>query len=155
MCRVKAAKTQKSAKTKLEVRALTIRQPWAELILRGRKPYELRSWSTKYRGPLVIHSAAKVDSIDAIQLGLDPDRLVTGAFVGFALLTEVRPFTRRDAQLLKARRGGLGMWKRDLFSWVLTKPHRIARPIKAKGQLGLTKVPLSVQRQIGKIPVAR
>ena len=25
-------------------RALTIRQPWAELIVRGRKPYEIRSW---------------------------------------------------------------------------------------------------------------
>ena len=42
------------------VRALSIQQPWAEMILRKKKPYELRSWSTNYRGPLVIHAATKL-----------------------------------------------------------------------------------------------
>jgi ASCH domain len=59
-------RSTKSRETKnLSIKALTIRQPWAELILRGRKPFELRSWRTKYRGPLVIHAAAKVDAEDA------------------------------------------------------------------------------------------
>lgn len=134
-------------------RALTIRQPWAELILQGRKPFELRSWTTKYRGPLVIHSAGKVDAEDAIRLGLDPDKLVTGAFVGVALLTDVRRYTRRDASLLKKKRGNIGGWYPDLFSWVLTKPRRISNPIKAKGRLGLIKIPISILRRIGKLPV--
>jgi hypothetical protein len=58
------------------IKALTIRQPWAELILRGRKPFELRTWRTKYRGPLVIHAAAKVDAWDARHFGLNPENLV-------------------------------------------------------------------------------
>lgn len=152
---MKAAKKHKSAKAKLELRALTIRQPWAELILRGRKPYEIRSWSTKYRGPLVIHSAAKVNSGYAIELGLNPDKLVAGAFVGVAVLTDVRPFTRNDAWLLKKNRAGFGGWEPDLFSWVLAKPRRIAPPIKAKGKLGLIKVSQSAVRRTGTWPTAR
>ncbi len=131
----------------LAVKALTIRQPWAELILRGRKPYELRSWRTKYRGPLVIHAAAKVDSDDARQLGLNPETLTTGCFVGIAVLSDVRPYTGTDAKLLSSKRAG-GDWYPNLFSWVLMKPRRIS-PVKAKGQLGLFKVPKAVEHRIG------
>ena len=131
------------------IKALTIRQLWAELILRGRKPYELRSWRTKYRGPLAIHASAKVDAEDARQLGLDPEGLIAGAFVGVVILSDVRPHTREDARLLKKRRAGFG-WFPGNFSWVLKKPRRI-RPVKAKGQLNLFKVPKVVERRIGKL----
>jgi activating signal cointegrator 1 len=42
-------------------KVLTIRQPWCDLILGGAKWCENRSWSTKYRGPLWIHAASKVE----------------------------------------------------------------------------------------------
>ena len=38
-------------------KAITIRQPFAWLIVQGIKPVENRSWETKFRGPLAIHSA--------------------------------------------------------------------------------------------------
>jgi hypothetical protein len=95
---MKSSESPKS--TNGEVKALTIRQPWAELILRGRKPFELRTWRTKYRGPLVIHAAAKVDAWDARHFGLNPENLVTGAFVGFAILKDVRPYTRVSGKSL-------------------------------------------------------
>lgn len=40
-----------------EVRALTLHQPWATLVACGHKMVETRSWSTRYRGPLAIHSS--------------------------------------------------------------------------------------------------
>lgn len=151
----KAAATRKrNVKTKANdeepkpVRALTIRQPWPELILRGRKPFEIRSWNTKYRGPLVLHAGAKVDSNSATQLGLNPDELIFGAFVGVALLKDVRPYKREDARLLKKKRGGFGYWSPGLFAWVLTQSRRFIRPIEAKGKLGLIKVPNAILRQI-------
>lgn len=128
------------------IRALSIRQPWAELILRGRKPYELRSRRTKYRGPLVIHAAMRVDSDDARRLGLRPEKLPTGCFVGAVVLSDVRRYTREDAKLLRKRRAG-GGWYPGLFSWVLKKPRRIS-PIKGKGRLGLFRVPPAVERRI-------
>lgn len=39
-------------------RALTLWQPWASLVALLVKQIETRSWSTKYRGPLLIHAAA-------------------------------------------------------------------------------------------------
>jgi hypothetical protein len=140
----------KSSKTKiLSIKALTIRQPWAELILRGQKPYELRTWNTKYRGLLVIHAATKIDAENARRLGLNPEKLIAGAFVGVAILSDVRPYTREDAKLLKERRVGFG-WYPYIFSWVLKKPRRIS-PIMGKGQLNLFKVPKAVERRIRRL----
>ena len=99
-------RSNKSPGTKKpRIKALTIRQPWAELILRGCKPYELRSWRTNYRGPLVIHAAMKIDVEDARRLGLNPEKLIVGAFVGVAILSDVRPYSREDARLLQKKKG--------------------------------------------------
>lgn len=35
---------------------LSIRQPWAWLIVQGHKPVENRTWSTPFRGELLIHA---------------------------------------------------------------------------------------------------
>lgn len=37
--------------------AISIRQPWAWLILYGGKDIENRSWPTRFRGPVLIHAA--------------------------------------------------------------------------------------------------
>ncbi len=39
------------------MRALSIRQPWAWLIVNGHKDIENRSWPTRFRGPVLIHAA--------------------------------------------------------------------------------------------------
>ncbi len=47
-------------------RALTLWQPWASLIAIGAKTIETRSWSTAYRGPLLIHAGASTAGIDQL-----------------------------------------------------------------------------------------
>lgn len=39
--------------------ALSIKQPWAHLIISGAKPVENRTWTTAYRGLLYIHAAKR------------------------------------------------------------------------------------------------
>ena len=39
------------------MKALSVRQPWAFLIVNGYKPVENRQWWTQYRGPVLIHAA--------------------------------------------------------------------------------------------------
>jgi hypothetical protein len=97
------------------IRALTIRQPFPELILRRRKPYEIRSWRTNYRGPLVIHSAARIKTDCAKESGLKPETLVTSAFVGVVVLSDVRPYTRADSKLLNQKRAIGGWSTRSIF----------------------------------------
>ncbi|MEC5321592.1 ASCH domain-containing protein, partial [Brenneria populi subsp. brevivirga] len=41
------------------MKALSIRQPWAWLIVNGYKGTENRSWKTHYRGPVLIHASSR------------------------------------------------------------------------------------------------
>jgi uncharacterized protein (UPF0264 family) len=44
------------------VKALSIKQPWATLLVHGRKTIEVRRWQLRYRGQLLIHAARIPDS---------------------------------------------------------------------------------------------
>ena len=46
------------------MKALSIRQPWAWLIIHGGKDVENRSWSTHYTGPLAIHAGKGMSAAD-------------------------------------------------------------------------------------------
>jgi hypothetical protein len=39
------------------VKALSIRQPWAWLIVNGHKDIENRSWTTRFRGEILVHAS--------------------------------------------------------------------------------------------------
>jgi hypothetical protein len=43
------------------MKALSIRQPWAWLIVHGHKDVENRTWATNYRGPLLVHAGLTLD----------------------------------------------------------------------------------------------
>ena len=43
------------------MKVLTIKQPWASLIVNGHKKYEFRSWKTKYRGKILIHAGKSLE----------------------------------------------------------------------------------------------
>jgi len=43
--------------SKMMMKAITLRQPWANLIAEGKKTIETRKWRTEYRGDLVICSS--------------------------------------------------------------------------------------------------
>jgi hypothetical protein len=40
--------------------ALSIRQPWAWLIVNGYKDIENRTWATKFRGPVLVHAGKQM-----------------------------------------------------------------------------------------------
>ncbi len=43
------------------MKALSIRQPWASMIILGHKPVENRNWQCKHRGALLIHASKNWD----------------------------------------------------------------------------------------------
>ncbi len=45
------------------MRAITIRQPWASMIVHCGKDIENRTWRTSYRGPLLIHAGTAHDEV--------------------------------------------------------------------------------------------
>jgi hypothetical protein len=105
------------------MRALVVRQPWSGRIASGRKTIELRSWTTRYRGPVIIVAGSKPWG------KLDPDGPL-GVVVCVVDLVDVRPAAPDDED-------AAGIAPPDgWFAWVLENP----RPVKlapAKGRLGL------------------
>ena len=43
------------------MKVLTIKQPFATLIIDGYKEYEFRTWKTKFRGEFLIHAGQSID----------------------------------------------------------------------------------------------
>ena len=69
------------------MKAITIQQPFAELIAQGRKRYEFRAWKTAYRGEILIHAAKKVDREAAVRFG-ESAAYDTGCIVAKAVLSD-------------------------------------------------------------------
>lgn len=126
--------------------ALSIRQPWAELILQGRKTIELRKWDTDYRGLVWLHTGTAANpSLDRSFDVADPPR---GAFVGRINLDEVSPI---DAERWKRWRGqhlDSGRYQPGLFAWHLSSVQRLRQPVPARGQLRLFGVDEELARRL-------
>lgn len=116
--------------------ALTIKQPWAELIAHGFKDIENRSWPTKFRGWVLIHASKRDDQDEwdsarsliqsrKILIGRSSEKFGRGGVVGVARIVDcVREssspwfvgefgFVLADASPLPffACRGALGFWR--------------------------------------------
>ena len=71
------------------MKVLTIKQPWATLIMQGNKSYEFRSWQTKYRGDLLIHAGKGIDKEAMKRLAkYIPKELPVGKILGKVTLVD-------------------------------------------------------------------
>jgi ASCH domain len=50
------------------MKIISIRQPWASLIVEGFKEVENRTWRTLYRGPVIVHASLRADDISDDEL---------------------------------------------------------------------------------------
>jgi len=128
----------------VNIKALSLIQPWASLIMDGRKTIETRSWATKYRGPLAIHASLKLDKEAAKQFGYllaIPARLVIanlpfllprGAVLGIAILKGCVQFPNTLAPP-----DPYGDFTPGRFGWLFMNAKAFEHPIPAKGHLGL------------------
>lgn len=102
------------------MRTLSIRQPWAWLIVNGHKDIENRNWSTVYRGPLLLHAGklmgkryhTEVSEWVQYEFGIDLpafDDLPRGGIVGTATLVDCV----RDSSSPWFSPGGVGWLLRD------------------------------------------
>jgi hypothetical protein len=113
-----------------ELPALSVRQPWAWLIVNGLKDIENRSRQTRHRGPLLIHASKSFDDYTenielvkreyGISVPLEVDR---GGIVGVV-------------DVIDCVENHKSKWFNGPFGWVLANPRRLKfRP--CNGALGL------------------
>ncbi len=121
---------------KTDIRALSIRQPWAWAICAGLKRTENRSWSTNYRGTIAIHASLSTQGLNELRPSFDrvddqhPVR-VTGAIIGLADLVDVASYGPQHEQ---------DPFAFGPFCWTFTNARLLSEPIPLKGKLNLFKL---------------
>jgi hypothetical protein len=128
------------------MRALSIRQPWASLIVYAGKNVENREWKTNYRGPILIHAskgmtkAEKENAFECAEFDCDvsPALLASmpmerGAVIGIAKITDC--VTQHQSP-----------WFCGTYGFVL-KDVQAIEPFPFLGQLGFFDVPYTKAEQ--------
>lgn len=122
------------------MKALSIREPWATAVVMGWKDIENRSWSTTYRGPLLIHAAATVLSRAAMDAAEDFVAKRAPVFSSASIPPYERGGIIGVVDLVDVVRACDSPWFVGPVGWVL----RNARPLPfmaMKGRLGLFEAP--------------
>lgn len=121
------------------MKALTIKEPWASLIIEKYKKYEFRSWKTKYRGKILIHAGLSVEK-DMMQRFKDYDiSIKPGYIIGEATLTDcilVDENFNKELRAIDPIVYGRSNHAKT-YAWKLEDIVKYEKPIPCKGKLGL------------------
>lgn len=122
------------------MKCLSVSQPFADLIVTGKKTLELRNWNTKFRGEFLIHAPIKIRLEDCRRLKIKPD-LPTGMIVGKATLYDVKEyFSQKELNEDKKFHFALAKFPNKKFGFMLKNPKLFRIPIPWKGKLGFFDV---------------
>lgn len=116
-----------------ELKAMSIRQPWAYSVCVGSKTVENKAKKTTYRGPLVIHASAQKADLSHVAREVGKQNVPTqlfafGAAIGIVDLVDVVEMNRS----LEGNRSANGP-----MCWILANARMFSGPIPMKGQLGI------------------
>jgi len=120
------------------MKTLTIKQPYASLIVEGYKEYEFRTWKTNYRGRILIHAGKGIDkeTINNFKpLELDyPNGYIIGS-------VEIVDCIKVDDKLREELKKSPSVYEKiiknkdyDGYAFKLANPRKI-KPIEASGKL--------------------
>lgn len=147
------------------MKALSLRQPWAWLVVTGYKTIETRTWKTNYRGLLLIHASGKWDkraeadyraileeayrgtglpilplhNIERAYRSSAIDSVkFTGGIIGFVGLSACMPFTKLEWHYTAKRHlVPLGWGYEGRLAWHMYNATKFPESIACKGMLKL------------------
>lgn len=146
------------------MKAISLWQPYASLIGRG-KVHETRSWSTSYRGPIVIHAAKRWTQDERDIYCAEPfkaalkefwffdQELPLGAIVAIANLVACKPTKGIKNEFgsgpkyapwvhaLSAQDRAFGDFTPGRFGWEFAHVSILPNPIPYRGAQGLFEIP--------------
>lgn len=135
------------------MKAITLHQPFASLIILGVKHFETRSWNITYRGKIAIHAGKAIHQFDELfghlpvvmQLLIKDkimqaygsyDNLPTGATLGTATIDRVYT-TERATTFISDIEQACGDYSPCRYAWSLQDAKPFNVPIPCKGQQGI------------------
>ena len=121
------------------MKVLTIKQPWASLIVNGYKKYEFRSWKTNYRGKILIHAGMSIENDMALKVKKYNLEYVKGAIIGEAEIVDcILVDEQFNNQLIQIDKVVYGKNNHiTTYAWKLENIKKYDNPIYIKGKLGL------------------
>lgn len=120
------------------MKALTIKEPWASLIINDYKKYEFRSWKTNYRGKILIHAGMSIEKDMLEKIKNYNIEITKGAIIGEADLVDCILVNEAfDKELRNIDNIVYGNNHIDTYAWKLENIKKYDKPIPVKGMLGL------------------
>lgn len=129
------------------MKAITVKQPWASLIVSGLKDIENRKWKTTFRGRVLIHASNSKD-LDNLPL----DTIFTTPQINAlkqhysenVLCSFIYPHGEiiGSVEIVDCVVNHTSVWAekssnedKPIYNWVLANPIKFKNPIPAKGKL--------------------
>lgn len=132
------------------MKCLSVSQPFADLIIHGKKTIDLRRWNTNFRGEFLIHSPKKARIDDCKRLKINPKNLIKGAIIGKAEIYDVKKYDSKSEIIKDSKKHHASkLSTNNKYGFLIknAKPFRV--PIPVKGQLGFFEVNIE-QKKIKK-----
>lgn len=132
------------------MKCLSVSQPFASLIIHGKKTIELRRWNTSFRGEFLIHSPKKIRIKDCERLGINPKNLVKGAIIGKAEIYDVKKYNSKSELFKDSKKHHASKsFQNNKYGFLIKNAKAFRIPIPVKGKLGFFDVKLE-QKKIKK-----
>ncbi len=124
------------------MKCLSISQPFADLVVSGKKIIELRNWNTNFRGEFLIHAPIKLRKEDSKRLKISKKN-VTGAIIGKAEIYDVKKYNSKSqvSSDYKKHFASKNFHERR-YGFLIKNAKSFRIPIPYKGKLGFFDVKL-------------
>lgn len=134
------------------MKALSLKQPFAILVVEGRKTIELRVWNTKLRGPFLVHASRTPFKDQYEKFGYKKDSLPLGAIIGVVNLLDVKEYSTSDEwrQDFQRHLAGPEFEARD-YGFILSCPVKFEKPIPCAGSLNFWNVSESIMSKLPRL----
>lgn len=142
------------------MKTITIKQPWASLIVEGIKDIENRTWPTRFRGRVLIHAAGKIaDFFKGENLAFTPEQwkminskiytnkekykkdifkysaIIGSVEIVDCVLNHSSVWAEKPEPEYLTTEKGRELKVKPIYNWVLANPIKFHEPIPAKGKL--------------------
>lgn len=136
------------------MKALTIKQPWAQLIVAGAKDIENRTWPTNLRERIAVHSSGRIERAE-IESACDMMRSFIPNFSSRIFTAEAEHYpagyiigTVEIVDCVDWKRHQDGHWFQGPYGFVLARAEKLPRPLRYRGALGFWDMPAAVEKEI-------
>ena len=123
------------------MKVLSVKQPWAALLVNGIKDIENRTRRTTFRGRILIHaSKAQMSGFIADFLTEEQAKAVCEAKIEDSDFRKslVRGMIIGSIEIYDCVKNDSSIWaEKNVWNWKVRKPILFKKPIPAKGKLGL------------------